>query len=91
MRAAALIPAATSGLDGLPFPPLPDEPSTAVGAHLYTDDIPVVVGHYWAKGQPTVLAPTVACVDYSAGMDGPLVAYRWSGEQRLADAHFVHS
>ena len=89
MRGAAVIPAATTGIDGLPFPPLPEEPLSAGDAHRYTDDIPVIVGHYWAKGRPTVLAPTVACVDYSAGTGGPLVAYRWSGEHHLTDTHFA--
>jgi hypothetical protein len=30
-----------------------------------------------------------ACVDYSAGKDGPLVAYRWDGESRLSDRNLV--
>ena len=36
-----------------------------------------------------ILGPNAACVDYSAGKGGPLVAYQWSGETELADTHFV--
>ena len=39
----------------------------------------MIVGHYWERGAPTMLSPTVACVDDSAVKGGPLVAYRWSG------------
>jgi len=52
---------------------------------------PVFVGHYWLKGKPSVLTPKVACVDYSAGKGGPLVAYRWNGESELHDGGFVSS
>ena len=38
---------------------------------------------------PAVLGPKAACVDYSAGKGGPLVAYQWSGETELVDGHFV--
>jgi hypothetical protein len=71
------------------FPHLPAIPVEHVG--VYTDDVPVIVGHYWTP--PTdPLAPLndlVACVDYSAAKDGPLVAYRWSGERTLTADHFV--
>jgi hypothetical protein len=30
-----------------------------------------------------------ACVDYSAGKGGPLVAYRWDGEEELRNDRFV--
>jgi hypothetical protein len=50
---------------------------------------PVVFGHYWFTGTPTVLSPSLACVDYSAAREGlPLVAYRWSGEAELRSANF---
>ncbi len=55
----------------------------------YSGDKPVFIGHYWMTGQPTLLAPRVACVDYSAGKGGPLVAYRWDGERELVQRHFV--
>jgi len=38
---------------------------------------------------PEPLAPQVACVDYSAGKGGPLVAYRWDGESVLDTRGFV--
>ncbi|GCB02606.1 metallophosphoesterase [Ralstonia sp. SET104] len=69
-------------------------PDIEIPEHLrigYTGDKPVFVGHYWMTGQPEVLAPQVACVDYSAGKGGPLVAYRWSGEPVLSSSSFVLS
>ena len=41
---------------------------------------PVCIGHYWLSptAQPAPLSPRIACVDYSAGKGGPLVAYRWN-------------
>lgn len=67
---------------------LPDTPIPAY-ARIDDDDLrPVFFGHYWMTGEPRVLAPHAACVDYSAGNGGPLVAYRWDGETRLNNAHF---
>ena len=50
---------------------------------------PVFVGHYWLKGVPKLQSPTVACLDYSAAHDGPMVAYRWNGESKLDPGSFV--
>ena len=50
---------------------------------------PVFFGHYWFKGTPMPLARNVACVDYSAGRGGPLVAYRWGGEPDLSASRFI--
>ena len=56
----------------------------------YSDDKPVFFGHYWFSGVPEVLSTRAACVDYSAGKaKGPLVAYRWQGEQNLSSGHFT--
>ena len=44
---------------------------------------PVLFGHYWFTGKPEVISKQFACVDYSAAKDGPLVAYRWDGEEEL--------
>lgn len=55
----------------------------------YDEAKPVFFGHYWMKGRPRVQSPTTACVDYSAALDGPLVAYRWDGEPTLNDRNFV--
>lgn len=55
------------------------------------DAPPVFFGHYWLPPEaPKVpLASNMACLDYGAGLDGPLVAYRWDGEQELSPARFV--
>jgi hypothetical protein len=55
----------------------------------YDSAKPVFFGHYWMSGTPAPLAPRVACVDYSAGKGGPLVAYRWDGEPELSASGFV--
>ena len=60
------------------------------GAPLgYSGDKPVFFGHYWFNGIPKPLSARVACVDYSAGKGGPLVAYRWEGEPELRAGGFV--
>ena len=42
------------------------------------------------EGQPTPLAPNIACLDYSVvNRGGKLVAYRWDGEQTLSQDKFV--
>jgi hypothetical protein len=50
---------------------------------------PVFFGHYWMTGAPVLQTPLVACVDYSAGKGGRLVAYRWDGEPELSVQNFV--
>jgi hypothetical protein len=45
---------------------------------------PVLFGHYWFTGEPEVISPRFACVDYSVANGGPLVAYRWDGESQLS-------
>ena len=52
---------------------------------------PLFLGHYWQTGIPKPLSPKIACVDYSAGKGGPLVAYCWRGEEHLHDDAFVTS
>ena len=89
LRSAALIPEGTNGTDGQPFPTLPDDPLDDV-EHVYEGGVPVIVGHYWETGTPKRYGPKVACVDYSAGKGGPLVAYRWNeGDADLTDDKFV--
>ncbi|SAK84628.1 Bis(5'-nucleosyl)-tetraphosphatase PrpE [asymmetrical] [Caballeronia hypogeia] len=70
---------------------LPDTEIPGSARIGYSGDKPVFLGHYWLTGRPEVLSPTVACVDYSAGKGGPLVAYRWSGESILSSANFESS
>jgi hypothetical protein len=51
---------------------------------------PVFFGHYWLWAErPVILAPNVACVDYSVAKGGLLCAYRWQGEQSLSNDNFV--
>ena len=49
------------------------------------------MGHYWLDGEPELLAPNIACLDYSvaAKTGGKLVAYRWDGERELSASKFV--
>lgn len=68
---------------------LPDTPIPEALRFGYEADKPVLVGHYWMRGTPQLLARRVACVDYSAGHGEPLVAYRWDGETDLVPGHFV--
>jgi hypothetical protein len=51
----------------------------------------VFFGHYWLDpGRVKApLASNVACLDYSAGCGGPLVAYRFDGEKILNPDKFV--
>ncbi len=71
-------------------------PEDHIGAdHLIQyshDDPPVFFGHYWLDSEPELLAPNVACLDYSVGAKsgGKLVAYRWDGEQQLSNDKFVY-
>ena len=82
-------PARTEDPEGGLFAPLPETPVLDASEHAYAGNAPVIVGHYWKSGTPAVLGPKAACVDYSAGKGGPLVAYQWSGETELTDEHFV--
>jgi hypothetical protein len=52
---------------------------------------PVFFGHYWlpANAPRAPLAPNIACLDFSGGLEGPLVAYRWNGEHILDATNFV--
>jgi hypothetical protein len=50
---------------------------------------PIFVGHYWFSGQVRVESSKVAVLDWSAAHRGPLVAYRWDGEEHLSDEKFV--
>jgi hypothetical protein len=81
-RESAIVDDATRPL--LPNIEIPAEFRFGYGA-----DKPVFFGHYWMRGPQQPLAPQVACVDYSVGKGGPLVAYRWRGEHDLDPAHFI--
>jgi hypothetical protein len=80
-RQAALLEGAER--DELPDDPIPEH--VRIG---HDGGKPIFFGHYWAKGVPTVLSDKVACVDYSVGKGGKLVAYRWDGESVLKQEKF---
>lgn len=88
LRVGAEIPRGTTTVDGEPYPDLPDDPITPP-TPPYTDNVPVVVGHYWRSGPLHIDSPHATCVDYSVAKGGPLVAYRWSGEAELNEANLV--
>ncbi len=50
---------------------------------------PLFVGHYWCKGDPSVIRENLACLDYSAVKNGLLVAYRMGAQARLNNQDFV--
>jgi len=68
----------------IPDAPLPEEWK----GHPYSGP-PVLFGHYWFTGQPTVISKRFACLDYSVAHGGPLVAYRWDGEAELSSEKLV--
>ncbi len=68
---------------------LPDLHIKADPRSPYDNAKPVFFGHYWMTGKPKRQSPMAACVDYSAAIHGPLVAYCWDGEPVLDDENFV--
>ena len=77
-REVALVPRGQEKLlDGMEWP---------AGLELKPiEGSPILIGHHWFQGVPKVESPKLACLDWSAAKDGPLVAYRWDGEDELAD------
>lgn len=67
---------------------LPALPLSHDARASYDNTKPVFFGHYWMRGAPKTQTSTMACVDYSAADDGPLVAYRWDGESALINDNF---
>ncbi len=57
------------------------------------EEPPVFFGHYWmaADQEKAPLRHNIACLDFSAAREGPMVAYRWDGESHLDAANFVTS
>ena len=61
---------------------------------FYPEDAPpVFFGHYWLEDElPIVQKHNAVCLDYSiakTGIVSKLMAYRWSGEERLVKENFV--
>ena len=69
--------------EGRPHPGFDDTPVGDEAPAPYTDETPVVIGHYWLNGTLDVRSDRVCCVDYSAVGGGQLVAYRFDGESEL--------
>ena len=86
----ALIPPGVRSLDGDVFPPLEPTPIADQVPAPYTDDTPVIFGHYWCNEEFEVLQPKTMCVDYSAAKGGPLVAYRWDGKSDLSPDKLIN-
>jgi len=68
---------------------LPDDPIPAHSRITVPTDTPIFFGHYWLRGTPSFRFGNLACLDYSAGKGGPLVAYRWDGEANLSEKNLV--
>lgn len=84
------IPGGVTACDGSPLGPLPDTPLDRNVLPTSTLDVPVLYGHYWRSGaDPTIDNASAACLDWSVAKDGPLVAYRWSGEPALTNDHLI--
>ena len=64
---------------------LPDLPLPQGIRPVQGDPRPTFFGHYWMQGRPAPQTTVAACVDYSAGKGGDLVAYRWDGEPLVAE------
>lgn len=81
--------AACLGLD----PNLVPDQEIAGRTPIPTPDRPTFVGHYWLHPESELMprSSRVACVDYSAGKGGPLVAYRFDGETELSASKFISS
>ena len=67
---------------------LPDEDITT--EFHYRHATPVLFGHYWMPGEPTMTHSTAACLDFSVARKGHLTAYRWSGEAELLPDNLVY-
>ncbi|HQE15677.1 MAG: metallophosphatase [Mycobacterium sp.] len=79
--------------DGNPYPRLPEiEVDERDRSFVYNDAIPLFYGHYWRQEPPVHLddwTEYTACVDFSAGKGGTLVAYRWDGQATIAMQNYV--
>ncbi len=76
--------------------PLSQLPEVSVAAEslksgdFYTEEHkPVFFGHYWLKGNPSLLRNNICCLDYSVAKNGHLVAYRFDGEERLSENKLI--
>lgn len=70
--------------DPASLPTSPLKPGMQVTTYA-NDEKPVFFGHYWLTGTPVLQSANALCLDYSAGKDGPLVAYRFNTERSRLD------
>ena len=93
LREIAVLDGNFTNAAGDPYPELPDTPvSDEDRAYVYTDTVPLVYGHYWRQGTPVHIddwTTYTACVDFSAGKGGTLMAYRWDGEPTIRLENYV--
>lgn len=84
LRQIAIVPGGDTAI-------LPDLPVSKLlpGGIPPVQGAPIFVGHYWFSGPVRVESDKVAVLDWSAARSGPLVAYRWDGEERLSDERLV--
>lgn len=82
LREIAIVPSGSE--HAVPDIPIPDEHRLPP-----VDGSPILFGHHWFSGELRLEGPKVACLDWSAAKDGPLVAYRWDGESDLAHDKLV--
>lgn len=82
LREIAIVPSGSE--DAVPDLAIPEEHRLAPVAGA-----PILFGHHWFDGEVKLETPKVACLDWSAAKDGPLVAYRWDGEDELRNENLV--
>lgn len=80
-RSAAML--SPEECEALPDSPIPGHARVGLGSK------PVIFGHYWLTGTPSLQSEQATCVDYSAGKGGALAAYRFDGEPELRGDHLV--
>ncbi len=68
---------------------LTDEPVPESLRLPYDGEKPVFFGHYWMRGEPFLLGPDRACLDWSVAKDGFLCAYTHRGEPELDPANMT--
>tara|TARA_B100000676_G_C18083301_1_gene852970 strand:+ start:2591 stop:3520 length:930 start_codon:yes stop_codon:yes gene_type:complete len=74
-------------------PPGVSLPDTPIINHVKVSapDKPTFFGHYWFEPESEKVPVTLkaVCLDYSVAAGGPLVAYRFDGEQELSESKFI--
>jgi hypothetical protein len=83
LRDIAIVPGGDTSI-------LPDLEVSALlsGGVPVVEGAPILVGHYWFSGDVRLENDKVAVLDWSAAHHGPLVAYRWDGEEQLVNEKF---